>query len=486
MRRLYILILALTIPFGSCTKFLEVDPPSTKVDLKTAFASDAAAISLMTGIYSRAADPSAYSFPSLSVNAGLSADELTSYGFNSSFDAFYVNALNAASFTSYWGELYSYIYTANLMIEGLAAPNGVSAPVKKQLEGEAKFTRAYFYFYLVNLFGDVPLVTSTTYTNNTLLSRTPSPQVYAFIIQDLKDAQLLLSANYLNADLKSVTTNRIRPNKWAATALLAKAYLFNGDHQNAITESSSLINEKTVYQLETLESTFTINSKETIFAFEPSSTYQNTYEGAIFILNRAPDYSHSVGMSSWLYNAFEPGDRRKSSWVGTYIDANGTYHYAYKYKVGSNQSGGQVAVTENQVILRLGEQYLIRAEAYIQTGQVPLGIADLNEIRIRARADASAQVPNPLPSLSTSIQKPAALQAVEQEHKVEMFTEMGDRWLTLKRMKGFNNTAISRADEVMPTVTTAKGGSWDTDWQLYPIPQEELRKDKNIKQNHGY
>jgi hypothetical protein len=98
MRRLFILILILTISFGSCTKFLEIDPPSTKIDSKTAFASDAAAIALMTGIYSRAADPSAYSFPSLSVNAGLSADELISYGFNSSFDVYYKNALNAVDF----------------------------------------------------------------------------------------------------------------------------------------------------------------------------------------------------------------------------------------------------------------------------------------------------------------------------------------------------------------------------------------------------
>jgi len=75
--------------------------------------------------------------------------------------------------------------------------------------------------------------------------------------------------------------------------------------------------------------------------------------------------------------------------------------FPYKYKV-RQTSFSAVSLTEPDMILRLGEQYLIRAEAYIQNINCP-GIADINTIRARARASATATVPNPLPALSTHL-----------------------------------------------------------------------------------
>lgn len=486
MKRLYILILTLLVSVSSCKQFLEVDAPSTKIDVATAFASDAAAISLMTGIYVRAAQPSSSTFTSLSLSTSLSADELTGYGNSSSQnEMLYKNALNSGTFAYYWAEFYKYIYTANLIVERLNGINGVSANVKTRLEGEAKFIRAYFYFYLVNLYGDVPLVTTSTYSNNTTLSRTPVAEVYAQIIQDLKDAQTLLGADYTDADLITASTNRVRPNKWAAAAMLARAYLFTGDYANAITESTKVIDQSSVYTLEPLEKTFLSTSRETLFALQPVSINQNTYEGNTFILVTAPGYSNPVSLSKYVYQAFEPGDRRKSSWVGSFKGATNTYQYAYKYKV---RSSGQssVPISENEVILRLAEQYLIRAEAYIRTNRINLGVTDLNSLRNRAREQASSTLPNPLPALSASLTSSEALSAVEHERQVEMFTEFGDRWFTLKRMKGFNDPAISRADEVMPAVAIEKGSVWNTNWQLYPIPLNELKMNLNLIQNKGY
>ncbi len=77
-----------------------------------------------------------------------------------------------------------------------------SASVKKQLLGEAKFIRAYFYYYLVNLFGDVPAITSTDHRINSNAIRNKANEVYSQIITDLTEAKSLLSENFLNENLK--------------------------------------------------------------------------------------------------------------------------------------------------------------------------------------------------------------------------------------------------------------------------------------------
>jgi len=81
---------------------------------------------------------------------------------------------------------------------------------------------------LVNLFGDVPLVTTTNYKISALIPRTSKPKCYEFIIKDLVGAR-----DSLESDFAEGNSERIRANKWAATALLARAYLYTNDWKNA-------------------------------------------------------------------------------------------------------------------------------------------------------------------------------------------------------------------------------------------------------------
>ncbi len=481
-------MIALTA-FSSCKKFVEVPSPVTSIDGTAAFQSDAGAISIMTGVYARAATPNAGYFTSVSMCAGLSADELIAYGAGPDFIAqLYSNGLKSGSFSYFWKEFYNYIYAANEVIEGIAGPNGLTDLTKSRLLGEAKFSRALFNFYLVNLYGHIPLVTTTDYRVNISHAQNPADEVYTQIIQDLKDAEGLLGEGYTTADLKTTSTDRVRPNKWAATALLARVYLFTGDYPNAVTESSKVIGQSTLYNLETLDNAFLKDSKEAIWELQSVQNNINTYDGNLFILIAAPAYSNPVSLSNYVYNAFEAGDNRKVKWTGSLTTTGtgaATYHYSYKYKVRSPGSA-TIPLTENTIVMRLAEQYLIRAEANIRSGNIAQGIADLNILRNRARAAVSLAIPDPLPALSSSMTSTDALKAVEYERQVEMFTEMGDRWLTLKRMKGFTNPAISRADEIMPAITAAKGGTWNTNWQLYPLPASEIINDVSLVQNPGY
>jgi hypothetical protein len=185
----------------------------------------------------------------------------------------------------------------------------------------------------------------------------------------------------------------------------------------------------------------------------------NTNEGALFILTAAPSI---YALSNNLINSFEPNDARKTNWVDSLVSAATIYYFPFKYKISSAS-----AITEYSMVLRLAEQYLIRAEARTQQNNILGAQTDLNIIRARA-----GLIPD------TDSTQSALLTAIYHERQVEFFTEWGQRWLDLKR--------TSRADSVMSTITPLKGGTWNTNWQLYPIPLFEIQNDPQLKQNPNY
>lgn len=489
----------LTVSLGGCKKFIEVTPPTNAVTEAVVFNNDLTATAAVTGLYSTISNAGFTSTDLLTFSklAGLSADELSLWsGANMSEKAYYQNALFSTFGTQtvsnagpeLWNTCYPYLYKCNQIVEGVSKSNSLSPFVSKQLVGEVKFLRAFLYFYLVNLYGDVPLVTGLDPKVNRKLPRTSKADVYSFIIADLKDAQGLLSTDFLSSDLKTSTVERIRPTKWAATALLARAYLYVGDYAKAETEATSVINQTSLFNVSTtpLNNVFLKNSNEAIWQLQPVTQSWNTLEARLFDLNASPagfSYSKSVSISNVLYNAFEPGDDRKVIWMGSYNDGSSPtpYYFPAKYKAGFNNlvtAANPGALTEYEMVLRLAEQFLIRAEARARQGNVSDAVADLNIIRTRARAIPTITVPNPLPDLPITLSPSQTVDAVIQERRVELFTEWGHRWLDLKRTE--------MVDAVMGAVTPGKGGTWQTTDQLYPIPISDLKYNNNLTQNAGY
>lgn len=457
MRNLcHVLLFALIIVPTGCKKFVEIDPPKTQIISAAVYTNDETATGAIRGIYSEMMGNSTFisgGFSSITVLTGLSADEFINYFTDPEQEAFYESSLRATNGTvnaAFWGPAYQFIYHANSVIEGLGNSTGVTAATKKHLEGEAKFVRAFCHFYLVSLFGDVPLITITDFRVNSLASRTPAGQVYQQIIADLKDAQNLLDDNY-------ITTERVRPNKWAATALLARVYLYTQDWVNAETQAATVINN-TTYSLESdLNNVFLANSSEAIWQLMPVFSGLNTWEGIVFI----PDPGSApywVSLSSELVGAFEPGDNRLTNWVGNTAVGTDTYYYPFKYKKNYDPN-----VTEYSMVLRLAEQYLIRAEARAKQNNISGAQADLNVIRNRAGL-----------SNTTVNTQAELLAAIEQERRIEFFAEGGHRWLDLKR--------TGRADAALGSM---KPG-WQSTDALYPIPQSEIQKNPSLTQNPGY
>ncbi|HEX9825538.1 MAG TPA: RagB/SusD family nutrient uptake outer membrane protein [Flavobacteriaceae bacterium] len=445
----------------SCDKdFVEVDLPNSLVSGDLVFENDETAIAAATGMYNSMQGNYHFIggvFSSLSFLAGLTSDEMVHYfNFTEYPGEFYDNEINIDNTYIYngWATMYNTIYEANSIIEGVETSNSLSEEVKKQVEGEAKFVRAFCYFYLVNLFEDVPLVLSTNYGTNATLSRLSSEEVYLQIVTDLQEAKGLLNLEYLGS-------KKTRPNKLTASALLARVFLYLNDYDNAENEATSIIDSNKYSIASDVNNVFLTNSTEAIWQL--SRIYPDgvpTADGELFIINFFVMHS----LNDNLRNSFENGDFRKLNWISSYEDiffGGGTFYYPFKYKVKRYRDDANYP--EQLMMFRLAEQYLIRAEARAKLGDTAGAQEDLNMIRNRAGLDNT-----------TANSQSALLLAIEVERRHELFCEMGHRWLDLKR--------TGRTDAVLGPIKP----NWNAEDVLYPIPESEILKNPNLTQNPGY
>lgn len=447
-------LIVLIVGIQSCEEFVQVPAPSTEITKDAVFENDLSAKAAMASLYIEISGISG-TFESLTAVGGFLADESRPYTTDPDFQQLFENNIVATNkvVEAFWRRAYSNIYNANAIIEGLTSSTKVTAAVKDQLMGEAKFIRAFEHFYLVNLFGDVPFVSTTDYRLNNVISQSTSEDVYAGIISDLQEAQTLLTYSVDGSE-------RIVPDAAAATALLARVYLYIGDAANAELQATAVIDHTDLYGLEDLDNTFLIPSVETIWHLQTISPDINTNDGSTFILLGPPAFS---ALEAEFVNSFEAGDSRKDSWVGSYTDGIDTWYYPFKYKV---QAGGDPLV-EYSIVLRLAEQYLIRGEARAMQNKISDAIADVDAIRGRAGLPLLA-------STNPGIDKDNLLMVIEKERRSELFSEWGHRWLDLKR---------THRDEAL--LGPIKPG-WSPNDALFPIPHSEILVNGMLTQNPGY
>ncbi|WCT10700.1 RagB/SusD family nutrient uptake outer membrane protein [Mucilaginibacter jinjuensis] len=464
-------ILLLVLVNSGCKKSIEVGPSKVSATSSNAFTSNSAAQTVVAGILTKMSVGDFYQGPSsVSLCMGLASDELVSLSTNaSSLGSFYTNSYTALVPPPFWTTMYRELFYCNTAINGITASSAITPAVKAQLLGELKFIRAYIYFYAVNLYGTPPLTLTDDYTVNNVLANTPADQVYAQIIKDLTDAQSSLADNIYVDGTGATVTDRVRPNKQVATAMLARVYLYLQDWKNAEAQASAVIANSNYTLVTNLNQVFLKGSKETLWALQPVSTVNlNTIDAAYLIVNTSSAAVTQLPLNKALVNSFEAGDGRLANWTGTYTTTSApitTYRYANKYKVSSNSP--TVAVTEYPIMMRFAEQYLIRAEARAQQGNTGGAAADLNAIRLRAGLAAT-----------TFTTQTDLLNAIYHERQVELFTEWGHRWFDLKR--------TGKLDAVMTTVAPTKAATWSSYKQLMPIPSGDILADPNLKQNTGY
>lgn len=278
---------------ASCEKFLEVGTPKTEIGTELVFNSNSAATTAVLGIYGDMNNSTNGIWVKTSSLLGQAADELATIESPPGSNYFTNSLVSTAQNDDFWTPFYKYVYAANNVLENLTPSSAVSPEIKKQLTGEALFIRAYMHFYLVNLYGDVPYVTSSDYKVTSVQPRMAADFVYEQIIKDLKEAKLLLTNNFpdpANNIPLPTATERIRPNKGAAGALLARVYLYRKNWHQAELEADTLINNTANYELLTdMNAVFLKNSRETIWALQSSNVSNpNTFDAAKFLLTLRP------------------------------------------------------------------------------------------------------------------------------------------------------------------------------------------------------
>lgn len=338
-----------------------------------------------------------------------------------------------------WTSAYEGINIANNVLEKVPDMADMTDAEKEKALGELYFIRALNHFNLTNYFGDIPLKTTPTVgTGNLDIARTTKADVYDQIIEDLTYAEQHLPAG----------GEKVRASKFAATALLARVYLYKGDYNLAITKATDVI-DNGGYQIIPYQDVFADGSGESIFEIDFTNLNRNRI--AEYNFPKTLNGRREVAPSPGLVNAIETDDARDT----VTLKYAGALAYANKY---NDLSVG----ADNVIVLRLAEMYLIRAEATTRLeGDIDAIQDDINVIRTRAtlddtEADTYAEL----------------LTAIERERRIEFAFE-GHRWFDLVR--------TGRAIDVLTNVS-------NLDQTLFPIPLEEIQTNKSpgMIQNHGY
>lgn len=444
---------AVTILFSGCESFVELGAPPTQVESGKVFQTDASAQSAVLGLYVSGLHGlvSYYSF-----YPGMSSDDIQYNTSDATIEEFENNALSTQNSTvanNLWAGSYTLIKNANNAVVGLSNAASLTPALKNQLLGESKFVRAFAYFYLVNMFNKVPMPLLSDVDAidiNATLGQSSPEEVWDQIEADLKDAKSLLPVAYTG-------TFRARVNRDAATALLARVYLFRKKYEEARAAASEVIGSANGFSLPAPASAFLNNSSEIIFQIANATGLSVFGSNYLSTSSLAPKYSLQTG----TYNAFEDNDQRKTVWTGVKKVDGIDYYFINKYKVAAGTGN------EYNIMLRLAELYLIRAEALANLNRdLDQAVGDVNQIRARA---GLGQLQTP-----TSLSAAELLQVIERERRSEFFGEWGLRWFDLRR--------TNRADAVLGLLKP----NWSSTDVFYPIPLSQIEQNSKLQQNQGY
>ena len=377
-----------------------------------------------------------------------------------------------------WTTCYATISRSNNILSRLESAD-IAEGRKKQFRGEALFLRGYAYFYLVRIFGDLPLVEVAFRSPNEIMaydmSRKPVSEIYNLIEKDLTEAASLLTG--VSGLSKS------RASAGAAKTLLGKAYLTQKKYQNAAAILKEIIDSNTFSLESNYGKLFTKGNNELPESvFEIKYLSGNVGEGngfsAIFTPARFdmaifPNNMQGSGRvlpTPEVAASYEAGDKRRQASIADSVRlVTGKYEKElYGLKFVDFTTGVQGDGGVNYTSLRYADVLLMYAEAANETDQLSTAETYINRVRTRAG----------LPDLN-GLTKEGMRLALEKERQLEFFLE-GHRWFDLVR--------TGRLQTVMNAYFTSKGLKFTVAEHetLMPIPLREIDINPNLGQNKGY
>lgn len=409
-----------------------------------------------------------------------------------------------------WIRMYLGISAANTAIAGADDVNE-DASEKNPVTAQAYFARAFYYFHLVRLFGEIPYYDSPVLDANAgaSVAGTPEEEVYQNIIADLQFAKTWLP---------NTVTTKSRPSKAAASSYLALVYLTMAGNdsgsqywQMAFDEATEVINNAGTYNLgldNDFQTLFNANlidaSSEPIFALDYNNVEasDNAYDQTApmtGIRGDDDDQGWSVAVPTMaVYNSFDEDDYRtrvsfqtEATIGGVTVDytnftisghqdaANQPYVAKYTRYPGPYARTNKRATSHNYSMMRYAEVLLIAAEAAVEIGNNAAALNYVNMVRERARLGGNSTnggyveetiAPSTVPA---DLMGTVTVDDVLEERRIELAFE-GKRWYDIKRR--------DLGDEVFGTSGyEGEKPDWNADVDYdTPIPQEEKNRLPNV------
>lgn len=504
-----VLLFILPFLFGSCYKdFLEITPTNQEV-VTNFYKIDDDAFKAVNAAYAFLKAEGTYR-TRLGTLDMLTDNDLVSWSYSDGKEIYELKEGNTLTINNYIGEVWQAgfigISRANQVIRYVAASATISPDVKKRTVAEAHFLRALYYFNLVRLYGDVPLILEPAESVDPAkvnVKRTPLAEVYAQIIEDLKHAAANLPEVWNSADAGRATSG-------SANGMLAKVFLTlatrdygdkyrkkGNEYNEVVNYAQKVINKvPAVYDLmpeykDNFDPSLIYeNCKESLFEVQMSNTVENGGKQSILMAPR----SWTTQAGGWGFcqptrefaRNYETGDKRKTPTIfshgdaWTYKNTGGEWitpfiYDSTKYDTRTGHNTRKFLVwwqddiwercPMNIQVMRLPDVYLMFAEAQLALGHQSDADTYVNKVRHRAGISDLSNV---------------TLAQVINERRMELAFE-NDRYFDLLRTNSLitvMNTQLM-GDLVRKIELTKRNLYW-------PIPQSEIDANPNLVQNDGY
>lgn len=367
------------------------------------------------------------------------------------------NALTPIINSARWDNFYILISRANYAIKYTPNVFNGESELKDQLLGQSHALRGIAYFYLVRIWGQVPLVTEPyeSVDQDVFLMRSSEEEVLAKVEEDLLFAAEHCASSYSGA------RNRVIITKGAAYAFLTQLYMWQKKYDKAVVAAEKVLSDPQ-YSLVSISDWNDIfvkgASSESIFEVG----YNETQTNALRILYALGSDSDYVPSSNFIAS-FEQGDQRKAR---IYDVTEVQPRKIWKFFGQGFKDESPDPSSNNIVLTRLADIILLKAEAHAHLNQATEALDLLNRIRRRAGVavfdeDAASNLYGDL------------ISAILHERSIELCFE-GHRWFDLVR----SGNAIN-------TMKPINGLSSEANL-VWPLHESAVLRNPNLQQNEFY
>ena len=478
-------IFIVLVCFG-CEDFLEEEPKGLLIGNK-AISTVEGLEAALTGVYNPNFNAFGHGFNTAEVLAVLmGGDDLTTHpGLNKApfrqMDLFNVDALNQRS-TNFWRGRYFTIYRANNIINNYHLAEGNQTTIN-HIAGEAYFLRAISYYWLVRLYGNIPLITQSSVSEDVLdVGTVPPAEIYELIIADLKKAEELLPVEKRDPG---------RPCQGSAKAFLADVYLTMGGwpindqskYAMAAEKAKEVIDNRASYgwslnlPLSVLFSGNYLDNRQSaeIFAFyfAPGNGSLNTLFGISAVSDDEKGWNDYCAEINFFLN-FPEGIRKDITFQTLFQTDNGVISWEDNsigqpfYKKLQVVEGNTYHTGMPIILLRYAHVLLIYAEAQTRADGAPDGQAYAGLNAVRERAGLAS-----LSGLSSS----EFIEAVIDERSWEFAAEY-TRWFDLQRLERVAAVNAQRNPGDIPLIGTPNDQTYE--YYYLPIPAGEVLLNPNL------